>query len=120
MRNVLGCTLVLSMLLALSARAEERILHHEVYFKLKDNSAQAKAKFIAACEKYLTDHPGMVWFAVGEMAEEFQREVNDRDFDVALQIIFTGQGRPRCVHEGRAAPEVHRGDQAQLGEGAGV
>jgi type II secretion system protein G len=103
MRNLLGCLLVLSLLLATSARAEERILHHEVYFKLKDNSAQAKAKFIAACEKYLTDHSGTVWFAVGEMAEEFQREVNNRDFDVVLQVIFTG----KAAHDAYMKAERH-------------
>ena len=103
MRNLLACLLAVSMLVATSVRAEERILHHDVYFKLKDNSAQAKAKFIAACEKYLTDHPGMVWFAVGEMAEEFQREVNDRDFDVVLQIIFTG----KAAHDAYMKAERH-------------
>ena len=103
MEKPLGCLLVLSMLWATPARAEERILHHDVYFKLKDNSAQAKAKFIAACKQYLTDHPGMVWFAVGEKAEGFQREVNDRDFDVVLQIIFTG----KAAHDAYMKAERH-------------
>jgi len=88
MKNLLACLLALSNLSAACVRAEAQMLDHNVYFKLKDNSAQAKATFIATCEKYLTDHPGMVWFARGEMAQEFQREANDRDFDVVLEIIF--------------------------------
>ena len=103
MEKPLGCLLVLSMLWATPARAEERILHHDVYFKLKDNSAQAKAKFIAACKQYLTDHPGMVWFAVGEKAEGFQREVNDRDFDVALHLVF----KNKAAHDQYSKAERH-------------
>lgn len=63
-------------------------LSHDVYFSLKDNSVQGKQKLIAACKKYLTDHPGTVWFAVGPIASEMKRDVNDRDFDVALHIVF--------------------------------
>jgi quinol monooxygenase YgiN len=34
------------------------------------------------------DHAGTVWFAVGSLAEEVKRDVNDRDFDVALHLVF--------------------------------
>jgi hypothetical protein len=61
---------------------------HDVYFSLKDNSAKAKEKLIAACKKHLTKHQGEVFFAVGTLAEELNRPVNDRDFDVALHIVF--------------------------------
>jgi hypothetical protein len=61
---------------------------HNVYFSLKDNSAAAKDKLVAACKKYLTKHPGEVFFAAGTLAEELNRPVNDRDFDVALHIVF--------------------------------
>jgi hypothetical protein len=71
-----------------SARAEEPLLAHDVYFSLKDNSPQAKEKLVAACKKYLTDHPGMVRFAVGTLADDMQRDVNDRDFDVSLHQVF--------------------------------
>ncbi len=72
----------------ISARAEEPLLAHDVYFSLKDNSPQAKEKLVAACKKYLTDHPGMVRFAVGTLADDMQRDVNDRDFDVSLHQVF--------------------------------
>ena len=73
---------------AISAQAEERMVVHDVYFSLKDNSPEAKAKLVAACKKYLTNHPGSVRFAVGVLADDMKRDVNDRDFDVALHLVF--------------------------------
>ncbi len=75
---------------AISTAAEPgaRMLAHDVYFTLKDRSKEAKARLVAGCKKYLSDHPGTVWFAAGAIVEEHQREVNDRDFDVALHIVF--------------------------------
>src|SRR5262249_48820443 len=67
------------------------LLVHNVYFTLKDNSQAAKDKLLAACRKYLTPHPGIVFFACGTLAEELKREVNDRGFDVGLHIIFEDQ-----------------------------
>src|SRR5262245_20020910 len=64
------------------------MLAHNVYFALKDKSPAAKAALVAACKKYLTGHPGTVFFAAGTLAEELQREVNVRDFDVALHLVF--------------------------------
>lgn len=71
-----------------AAAETERMLAHDVYFSLTDNSPQAKEKLTAACKKYLSGHPGTIWFAVGPLAEEFQRDVNDRDFDVSLHLVF--------------------------------
>ena len=70
--------------------AEKRgpMLAHMVYFSLKDNSAANKQKLVEACKKHLTNHPGEVFFAAGTRAEDLEREVNDRDFDVALHIVF--------------------------------
>ena len=67
------------------------MLAHDVYFSLKDNSPAARQQLIAACIKYLSKHPGTVFFAAGVLAEALKREVNDRDFDVALHVIFTDQ-----------------------------
>ena len=44
---------------------------------------------LAACRKYLVDHPGIVSFACGTLAVDHAREVNDRDWDVGLHIVFT-------------------------------
>ena len=79
-------------------------LVHDVYFSLKDNSPQAKQKLIAACKKYLTDHPGTVWFAVGPVADEMKRDVNDRDFDVALHLVF----KDKAAHDQYAKAERHQ------------
>jgi hypothetical protein len=64
------------------------MLAHNVYFKLNDNSSAATEKLVAACKKYLIGHSGTVFFAVGTLAAELDRPVNDRDFDVALQVVF--------------------------------
>jgi len=63
-------------------------LVHNVYFSLKEGTSESRKKFIASCKKYLTKHKGEVYFAVGPIVEELKREVNDRDFDVALTIVF--------------------------------
>ena len=76
---------------------------HDVYFSLKDNSSPAKEKLIAACKKYLTDHPGTVSFAVGPLAGEMKREVNDRDFDVALHLVF----KSKAAHDQYAEAQRH-------------
>ena len=65
-----------------------RVAHH-VYFSLQDNSDEAKGRLLAAARKYLSDHPGTVFFAVGLLAEDLTRPVNDLDFDVSLQVVFT-------------------------------
>jgi len=62
-------------------------LAHMVYFTLKDRSAATIGKLVAACHRYLTDHPGGVYFSVGTLAD-IARDVNDRQFDVALHLVF--------------------------------
>jgi hypothetical protein len=76
---------------ATGATKSEGLLAHCVYFSLKDNSAPARQKLVAACKKYLSKHPGEVFFAAGTLAEDLKREVNDRDFDVSLLIVFASK-----------------------------
>jgi hypothetical protein len=78
------------------------MLAHNVYFALQDNSAEAKQALIEASKKYLTDHPGIVLFAVGELAD-YEREVNDRDFDVSLHVTF----KDRAAHDAYQADGQH-------------
>ncbi len=85
------------------AAETEKMLSHDVYFSLKDNSPQAREKLIAACKKYLSGHPGTVWFAAGPLGEEFQRDVNDRDFDVALHLVF----KNKAAHDQYSKAERH-------------
>lgn len=64
------------------------MLAHMVYFTLKDNSPPAINKMLDACRKYLTGHPDTVFFAVGTVTPDLSREVNVKDFDIALQLVF--------------------------------
>ena len=67
------------------------MLAHNVFFTLADKSKANREKLVAACKKYLADHPGALFFACGELAEDLRRDVNDRDFDVGLHIVFTDE-----------------------------
>ncbi len=60
---------------------------HMVYFTLKDSSDTACEKLLAACRRFLNDHQGTQFFAVGKNART-QREVVDQDYHVALHLIF--------------------------------
>jgi hypothetical protein len=71
--------------------AAENMLAHNVFFTLTDNSPGEVRKMLEACQKYLKGHPGEVFFAVGTLATELNRPVNDRQFDVALHIVFVDQ-----------------------------
>jgi len=63
------------------------MLAHSVYFTLKDRTPAAVTTLVAACHEHLTGHPGTRAFAVGTCAD-YDRQVNDRDYDVALVIVF--------------------------------
>ncbi len=75
------------------------MLAHNVYFALKDNSEAAIQKMVAACKKYLSTHPGIVFFACGSLQKELARPVNDRDFDVALHVIFDSKASHDAYQE---------------------
>ena len=74
-----------------SQQAREPGLAHNVYFTLGDNSPAARARLVDACYKYLKDHPGVTFFAAGEIVEAHAREVNVRDWDVGLHVVFAGK-----------------------------
>jgi hypothetical protein len=78
----------------MAADAQETLLVHNVYFSLNESSPENVQKLIAACRKYLTDHPGTVLFACGGVSD-LNRSVNDRDWDVGLHIVF----KNRAAHD---------------------
>lgn len=86
-----------------AAAGKEPLLVHNVYFTLKDDSAEAQQKLIAACHKYLTGHDGTVFFGAGPLAGELKREVNDRDFHVGLLVVFEN----KAAHDKYQAHERH-------------
>jgi len=63
-------------------------LCHAVYFTLRDASEEKRKALVASCQEYLDGHPGVRHFSVGELAEDFDRPVNDRRFHVALTLVF--------------------------------
>ena len=83
---------------------EKTFLAHSVYFSLKDNSEAMKQQFLAAGQKYLTCHPGVVFYAAGILAADCQRPLNDRDFDVVLHVVF----------ENKAAHDVYQKAERHL------
>src|SRR5262249_36567234 len=64
------------------------VLSPALLFPLNDASPEAKQRLVAACKKYLTGHDGAVSFSVGTLAGELSRPVNDKEFDVALHVVF--------------------------------
>ena len=79
------------------------MLAHNVYFTLKDRSATAKQALLDACKTHLTSHPGTRFFACGTLEEGLDRPVNDRDFDVALHVVFDS----RAAHDAYQAAPRH-------------
>lgn len=63
------------------------MLAHTVFFRLKDRSPESIERLVAGCREHLSGHPGELVFAVGTCAP-YDREVNDRDWQVALHIVF--------------------------------
>jgi hypothetical protein len=79
------------------------MIAHNVYFALNDNSAAARQSLVDACQKYLSDHPGIVSFACGLRAADHVRAVNDLDFDVGLHIVF----QDKAAHDQYQAAPLH-------------
>jgi hypothetical protein len=63
------------------------MLAHTVYFSLNAPTPENRRKMVESCHKYLTGHPGTVYYAAG-VCSKYDREVNDRDYDVALHVVF--------------------------------
>lgn len=103
---VLLLTIALGSVSAVGAeeKKDEEQIAHIVFFSLKDNSDEAKKKLVAACDKYLSGHPGTVYYSAGIIAADFDRDVNVRDFDVSLHIVF----------ENKAAHDKYQDDEKHL------
>ena len=72
----------------MSVSPKQTSLAHMVYFTLKDRSDAARDGLVQACQKYLSEHQGTIHFSVGRRATEYERPVNDMQFDVALVLVF--------------------------------
>lgn len=80
------------------------MLSHMVYFTLNDSSESACQALVDACHKYLKPHAGIEFFAAGTLAAELDRPVNDRDFHVALHVVFDS----RESHDKYQTCELHK------------
>lgn len=69
----------------------DRLLVHNVYFALSDPTPANVERLVASCRQHLPGHAGIVFFACGTLAKDLARDVNDRDFDVGLHIVFRDQ-----------------------------
>ena len=63
-------------------------LSHMVYFSLHDDSKAKILELVNACKKYLDGHPGVVYFSVGTLNKELARPVNDRGYQVTINVVF--------------------------------
>jgi len=79
-------------------------LVHSVYFTLKDSAAESCDRFLAACNEYLTGHPGCVHFSAGRLAEQYDRPVNDRAFHAAIVVVFENA----AAHDAYQVSERHK------------
>jgi hypothetical protein len=88
------------------------LLCHNVFFTLKDQSPAAADALVAACKKYLTVQPGIAFFACGKVDMDLAREVNDRDWDVGLHVVFTD----RAAHDAYQDDATHNQFIAEMKE----
>jgi hypothetical protein len=94
-RLAIGAVLALlgggSLALAWAEDPPAKLLGHNIFFSLKDPSDENKARLIEACKVRLSQHPGIVFFAVGTRDERINGGFNDKGHDVALHMVFTGR-----------------------------
>jgi hypothetical protein len=59
-----------------------------VYFTLHDDSEAKVQELVQACKKYLSDHPGVIYFSVGTLNRKLARPVNDHGYHVTINVVF--------------------------------
>lgn len=88
------------------------LLTHSVFFALKDNSPEAIQALVDGTYKYLEPHDGITYFSAGPRHTDYQRDVNDLNFDVALTIVFENTDAQEAYQE----TEPHKQFIAELGD----
>ena len=61
---------------------------HHVYFTLREDTEAARAALVVACHTSLAGLPGITYFSAGTRDETIEGPANDREFDVALLVVF--------------------------------
>src|SRR6185436_3761399 len=101
MRSLLSALLLLSLAGLGSchglghSRTRAPMLVHSVYFNLREDTPAKRAALIASARANLAPIGGIEHFAVSERDEGLVRDVNDKDFDVALLVVFVD----RAAHD---------------------
>lgn len=84
-RRFLAAQLFLLLLASAASAAPQA---HMVFFKLGDASDANRKELVDLCHKHLAPIEGITYFSVGVLAEDLNRSVNDKQFDVALHVVF--------------------------------
>ena len=71
------------------------MLGHYVFFSLHDASQASIDALVDSGKNLLAPLDGIVFFGMGSRTEDLIRPVNDKQFDVGLQIVFTD----RAAHD---------------------
>ena len=77
---------------------------HSVYFTLKDSSAEKCRALVAECDRWLKGHGGLVFYDAGVRAEAYARPSNDKEFHVALLLVF----ETAAWHDAYQVSEKHK------------
>lgn len=88
----------------MSAPAAPPMLVHNVFFTLHESTPATRKKLVDDCYKYLSGHPGVAYFSAGLLSPSLSRPVNDREFDVALHVVF----RSMADHDAYQAHPRHK------------
>ena len=88
------------------------MLAHNVYFSLKDKSAETRDRLLEDC-RTLGSIPGVALFGCGTVVPDLDRPVNVRDFDVGLHVMFES----RAAHDAYQVSEAHQAFVARNKEG---
>ena len=83
-----------------NAIVAEQQLAHIVYFTLQEKSPEQVEKLCAACRHYLTEHEGTVYFSVGTLVPDLDREVNEANLrKIHRTVRMRGVGTNISAHE---------------------
>lgn len=82
----------------------DKLVLHNVFFKLKKSTDQDIANLISDCHAYLKPVPGILYFSAGRILKEHARAVNVRDFHVGINITFIS----KAAHDAYQECDIHK------------
>ncbi len=76
-------------------KADEPQVAHIVFFTLAEDTPAERKALLADIKKYLAGHKGTAYFSAGAIADDMNRSVNDREFQVSMNLVFVN----RAAHD---------------------